>query len=168
MQTNLTSHLRLVSDILCTWPRAKALENDAQVLLSYLVFHNIHENSKSSQTLRQNELHPLILDISTVWQFLLAHQRDSKQAAKVHWFASTLPCCIHKHVPVLIICCWRYAAHVQFAVFLWIAVRAEQLLCRETLILFGSSAVWRVNLSLVCKQDCSGSKQQDPMDFHSE
>lgn len=60
-------------------------------------------NSKTSQMLSPNELDTLILELSTVWQFLLADQLSSKQAAKVYWFASTLPCCIHKHVPVLII-----------------------------------------------------------------
>ncbi len=64
MWTNLTSHLRLVSDI--TWPRASTLENDAHMLISFIVFHNIHENSKSSQMLSQNELDALILEISTV------------------------------------------------------------------------------------------------------
>lgn len=61
----LTSHLRLESANLSIRPKASTLENDAQALLGFMLFCNIHENSKSSQ-MCQNELNALILDISTV------------------------------------------------------------------------------------------------------
>lgn len=61
----LTSHLRLESANLSIRPKASTLENDAQSLLGFMLFCNIHENSKSSQ-MCQNEPNALILDISTV------------------------------------------------------------------------------------------------------
>lgn len=73
----LTSHLRLESANLSIRPKASTLENDAQALLGFMVFCNIQENSKSSQMLCQNELNALILDISIVWHFLLAHRLSS-------------------------------------------------------------------------------------------
>ena len=66
MLSKLTSHPRLVSDILRSWPRTNTLEIDVQALLTFIVFYNIHENSKSSQMWSQNELEALILDISAV------------------------------------------------------------------------------------------------------